>query len=122
MSNKVRKTSNKKDKDVRLLKKHYRKIYLVNQHIFSLQRTFIAIVAFCLVLTIQNSEAKREVLKKIFSYLDFDARDVKSPSAIAPLSPVVVVPQYRSTDPIYLQPLSNPVPQVTSLIFINHSK
>ena len=36
MSNKVRKTSNKKDKDVRLLKKHYRKIYLVNQHIFSL--------------------------------------------------------------------------------------
>ncbi|KZS17770.1 uncharacterized protein LOC116917317 [Daphnia magna] len=69
-------------------------------------------VCFILVLTMQNCNAKRETLKKLFGFLDFDARDVKSPAAVAPRAPVVYIPQYRSADPIYLQPLTKPVPEV----------
>ena len=81
-----------------------------------MQKTFVASLAFSfiLVLSVQNCEAnKREMLKKVFGFLDFDARDVKEPTAFAPRAPVVIVPQYRSTNPIYLQPLSNPVPEVS---------
>lgn len=67
----------------------------------------------------QNCNAKRETLKKLFGFLDFDARDVKSPAAVAPRAPVVYIPQYRSADPIYLQPLTKPVPEVSTVSLIH---
>lgn len=63
----------------------------------------------------QDCKAQRETLKKLFGFLDFDARTVKLPAAIAPRAPVVYVPQYRSPDPIYLQPLTKPVPEVSAV-------
>lgn len=80
-----------------------------------MQKGCVALVfSFTLILSIHNCEAnKREKLKKVFGFLDFDAREVKEPTAFAPRAPVVVVPQYRSNNPIYIQPLTNPVPEVS---------
>ena len=61
-------------------------------------------------------EGKRTVLRKIFSFLDFDARTVSLPSAIAPRVPTILVPQYKSPNPIEMIPHTKFYPHVYILI------
>lgn len=71
-------------------------------------------MTFCLIvmLTGQICEARRDVFRKFFSFLDFDARTVVAPVAIAQRVPTILVPQYRSPNPIIIPPQSKPIPQV----------